>query len=192
MSCHISTNVRYLLWRRGVDRSEWANELAEKTGIPKDRIRSFLVGDIDDAALGADELAMIAEVVGLGDEPDNLRHAGYAFADADILTENLKYLLNSLEHGKKKDLARAIGVDPTTLSRWLNGSVVPQRSNLRQLVFHFGLHHDTNLVEDPIFLSVEPVSATERRKWLHERIDKLRPDELSELYPALRRLLEER
>jgi hypothetical protein len=39
---------------------------------------------------------------------------------------------------------------------------------------------------------VEPVAATERRRWLHARIEALSPDEFRELYPALRRMLGDR
>jgi transcriptional regulator with XRE-family HTH domain len=137
-------------------------------------------------------LAMFGEVVGAGDEPDNLRHAGYALDGCNVLVENLRYLLNSLGRGGKKVLAGELGVDPTTISRWLNGSFIPQTSTLRQLISHFGLPPHTDLQEDPIFLSAEPISATERRNWLHGRIANLPPDELRALYPALRRLLEDR
>lgn len=192
MSCHISMNVRCLLWRKGVPRSGWLAELARRTGLPRARINSFLNGDTDDAALEQHEVAMLAEIVGLGEEADHLRHAGYALDDCDVLSENLRYLLNSLGRGGKKALAGDLGVDPTTLSRWLNGSFVPQTSTLRQLVSNFGLPPNTDLEEDPIFLSAEPISATERRSWLHGRIEDLQADELRALYPALRRLLEER
>jgi transcriptional regulator with XRE-family HTH domain len=167
-------------------------ELARRTGIPESRIRLFLNGDIDDVDLKQHEVTMFAEVVGLGHEPDHLRHAGYTLGDCNILVENLRYLLNSLGRGRKKVLAGELGVDPTTLSRWLNGSFVPQASTLRQLVFRFGLPPATDLQEEPVFLSAQPISETERRSWLHRRIDDLRPDELGVLYPALRRLLEDR
>jgi transcriptional regulator with XRE-family HTH domain len=192
MSSHISINVRCLLWTKRVPRGEWASELVRKTGIPLARINAFLIGDIDDANLNPQEVAMFAEVVGVGIEADNLRYPGYAFANSDLLTENLRYLLNTLGRGGKKGLAGEIGVDPTTLSRWLNGTFVPQTSTLRQLISHFGLPPNTNLEEDPIFLSAHPISAAERRNWLHERIEHLRSDELRDLFPALRRLLEER
>jgi transcriptional regulator with XRE-family HTH domain len=151
-----------------------------------------LNGEIEDARLDQKEVEMIAEVVGLGSEPDQLRHAGYALADCDVLIENLRYLLNSLGRGGKKTLAGDLGIDPTTVSRWLNGSFVPQTSTLRQLVSHFGLPLDIDLRVEPVFLAAQPTSAVERRNWLHNRIEGLRPDELRALYPALHRLLEER
>jgi hypothetical protein len=43
-----------------------------------------------------------------------------------------------------------------------------------------------------VFLSVEPVALKDRRRWLHTRLDALNPDELRDLYPALRRLLDGR
>lgn len=192
MGCNISTNVRCLLWRKGLSRSEWLPELMRKSGLSHTWLVRFLNGEIDDAELNRHELAMFAELVCVGDEPDNLRHAGYAFDGCNILVENLRYLLNSLGRGGKKVLAAELGVDPTTISRWLNGSFVPQTPTLRHLISRFGLPLDADLYEQPIFLSALPISIVERRGWLHKRIDDLPPDELKALYPALRRMLEER
>jgi hypothetical protein len=151
----------------------------------------FLNGHIDDADLKQDEVAMLGEIAGLGPDADYIRQASYGPDERDVLKENLQYLLNSLGRGGKKVLADELEVYPTTLSRWLNGSV-PHASTLRQLVLHFGLASGTDLRKDPVFLSAQPISQTERRDWLHSRIDNMRVDELRELYPALQRLLEER
>jgi transcriptional regulator with XRE-family HTH domain len=108
------------------------------------------------------------------------------------LAENLRFLFSGLGHGGKKSLASKLGIDPTTVSRWLSGAYEPQPASLSQLVSEFGLPSGTNLEEDPVFLSIEPVSLIERREWINKRINVLSSDELRELFPALRRLLEER
>ena len=56
-------NVRCLLWRKGIPRSEWLAEITRKTGLPRARVNSFLNGDTDDAALEQHEVAMLAEMV---------------------------------------------------------------------------------------------------------------------------------
>ncbi len=45
---------------------------------------------------------MLAELVGLGNEPEQLRHEGFALGGCDVLRENLKFLLSSLGHGGKR------------------------------------------------------------------------------------------
>jgi transcriptional regulator with XRE-family HTH domain len=134
-------------------------------------------------------LEILAEAVGFTDDPELLRHEGYVLGDYDILRENLRYLAGSLGHGGKKGLAAGLAVDPTTISRWLSGSFDPQNSTLRQLVSYFGLPLETDLRTDPLFLSAQPVSIIDRKIWLHAKIDNLGPKELTDLYPALRKLL---
>jgi len=64
----------------------------------------------------------------------------------------------------------------------------PQPATLRELASHFGLPAGTDLTVEAIFLSDQPVSAPDRRKWVHERIDALPADVFRELFPALKRL----
>ena len=54
------------------------------------------------------------------------------------------------------------------------------------------LDYPKGRILEPVFLSAEPVAVLERRKLIRERIDVLSEKEFRELYPALRRLLEER
>lgn len=191
MSVHISVNVRYLLRRAGVPVSEWASWLAVQASLELQTAKLLVTGQLSDVQVSDNDLRKIGDAFELGDQ-ENLRFQGFAFEGCDVLRENLLFLMGSLGHGGKKSLALELHVDPTTISRWLNGSFEPQASTLHQMVLYFGLPPTTNLCEDPIFLSQEPVSARDRRKWLHHRIDTLTVEELRELYPALRRLLEQR
>jgi transcriptional regulator with XRE-family HTH domain len=126
------------------------------------------------------------------DEPEHLRFVNLPSEHADLLLENLRHLFGSLDHGGKKAVADSLGIDPTTISRWLNGSSKPHSRSLELLARHFGLPANTDLRIAPVFLAFEPLAATERRQWLHSRIDALTQDDLRSLYPALHRLLEER
>ena len=77
------------------------------------------------------------------------------------------------------------------ISRWLAGTSEPQGPALRQVASYFGLPMDTNLRRDPVFLSLEPVSLVAKRHWVRDRLDKLSEQDLQDLYPALRRMLDE-
>jgi transcriptional regulator with XRE-family HTH domain len=145
-------------------------------------------GELDDAVVTEEQLAAIAERFGLG-EVEELRYSDFATERADVLRENLRYFFSSIEHGGKKALARALEIDPTTISRWLNGSYPPQGPTLGRLVSHFGLPEGTDLRKDPVFLSAEPLASLERRRQIHAAVDALSEREFRELYPALKRLL---
>jgi transcriptional regulator with XRE-family HTH domain len=151
----------------------------------------LVTGELEDARLTDTQLSDLAAALHL-DDAEGLRFSDMVHEHAIVLKENLNYLFGSLEHGRKKILAKEMGVDPTTISRWLNGAYPPQTPSLGRLVSCFGLPEGTNLREDPVFLSAEPVAVLERRKLIRDAIDALSEKEFRELYPALRRLLEER
>src|SRR5262245_7372697 len=144
MTSQISINVRWHFWRREVPRNEWLPELARITGFPRSWVSLFLNGDIDDADLKQHEVTMLGKIAGLGTDVYHVWIAGYGPYESDVLKSNLRYLINSPGRGGKKVLAEELGVDPTTLSRWLNWSFVPHASTLRQMVSHFGLASGTD------------------------------------------------
>jgi len=143
-----------------------------------------------DAEISAPLMRTLADALEVDEE--NLRFADLPRDRGNVLSENLRLLFSTLGHGGKKAIALELGIDPTTISRWLSGAYEPQLASLRQLVSYFGLPPDTDIQEDPIFLSVEPISVIERRNWLHGRVNALSSNELRELFPALVRILEER
>ncbi len=188
----ISANVRYVLWLKRVPRAQWVAWLSIRTSLAQTKIRALIRSEISDAQVSPEDLSELGRALETEGEGENLRFADLARDGSDVLHENLRFLFGSLGHGGKKSLASELGVDQTTVSRWLNGSYEPQTSSLRQISSYFGLPVGTDLREDLIFLSADPVALTERRNWLRARIDDLSTDELRELYPALRRMLEER
>lgn len=191
MAHQVSLNVRFFLWRREVPREEWTLWLSQRTSLAREVIWRLISGELEDAKLNDSQLGELAASLSI-DDAEGLRFSDTVHEHANVLQENLRYLFGSLEHGRKKTLAKEMGVDPTTISRWLNGAYPPQTPSLGRLVSCFGLPEGTNLREDPVFLSAEPVAVLERRKLVRERIDALSEKEFRELYPALRRLLEER
>jgi transcriptional regulator with XRE-family HTH domain len=192
MSSQVSQNVRYLLWRKQVPREEWRSWLVNHTSLDQTAAGNLVGGALADDRITPDQLRDLARAFELEHEGEILRFGDLVREGANILQENLRFLLDSLGFGGKKVLAAELGIDPTTVSRWLNGTYEPQPPTLRQLVSRFGLPPETDLRRDPIFLSAEPISHLERRRWLQRRIDGLTPTEFRDLYPALRRMLEDR
>jgi hypothetical protein len=164
--------------------------LSQRTRLTREFIAGLVDGDLTDPLISGDELQELARA--LDAESDSLLYADLPHERSNVLLENLKYLLGSLERGGKAALAKTMEIDPTTISRWLSGAYPPQGPALSKLVSHFGLPDGTDLKKDPVFLSVEPLAILERRKLLKDRIDAIEPSEFKALYPALKRLLEER
>ena len=189
MPTRISNNLRLTLWRQGVPRIQWVGWIAARCELRSDLVRAVVEGSASDDQVGDAECSQLARAIGMTSEAETLRFADMVAAECDVLRENLAYLMNALGHGGKKALAAKFSVDPTTISRWLNGTSQPSEATLRQLATHFGVPAGTDLRSDPVFLSLDPVALSERRQWLVSRLESLPADELRDLYPALRRML---
>ena len=177
-------NLRYLLWKAGVDRSEWVVHLRGWVRCDIRRAEELLRG----AKLRTEEQERIAQTTDVRDE--DLQYTRLV-ATEDILLENLRYLLDSLGHGKKALLAKTVGVHYTTISRWNRGDQRPTKAHLEGISCFFGLASRTDLGSDCLFLSLSPVSDLERREWLHRRIKEADPETLKKYFPTFRRLLED-
>ena len=180
------------MWERGVPRDEWVTWLESHLGWSPSQIARLVRGDLDDSGLGEREVAELSALFGMSEKEQDLRYRDLVAEYGNVLGENLAYLLNSLERGGKKSLADAVGIDPTTISRWLNGSFSPHRTTLQALASHFGLPAGIDLEEDPVFLSAEPVTQTEQRRLISSQLDRLSTEDFRQLYPALRRMLGDR
>jgi transcriptional regulator with XRE-family HTH domain len=109
--------------------------------------------------------------------------------DGDILVENIRHLIDGLPHGQKKEFAAKLGVDVTTVSRWIGGAQRPTKKKLEEIGKYFGLPPGTDLDSEPIFLWMEPISESQMKSWLMEQIQHIDGKTLREVFPALRRLL---
>jgi DNA-binding transcriptional regulator YiaG len=106
----------------------------------------------------------------------------------DIFQENIKFLLNSLEHGGQKRLAELLGVNQFTVSKWKNGQR-PTESHVVALMHYVGLPRTADLNADCWFLSRDPVGAQAMRDWLIEQASIISNDQMALYFPALKRLL---
>lgn len=181
-----TTNLCYLLWRDRRPRQEWAARLAQWAGCDTTHAEALL----RDTNLLPDEIRRIAGACGVSEEDlafaNLLEEAGVS-----ALSENVKYLVESLERGGKARLATALKVDVSTISRWRSGDLKPRDAHVKALHGYFRLPVSVDLYIEPIFLWPKPLTEAARRDWLHRRLDALSTETLHDLFPALERLLGE-
>jgi len=181
----LTLNIRYLLWREGVRRDEWAAKLADLLGCDIRRAQEILSGGVD---LQPKEISAMAKAYKVG--VNDMRTLNLLSKEkVDVLIANIRHLIDGLAHGQRRQFATKLGVDVTTVSRWSTAAQRPTKTKLGRIRDYFGLPVATDLEGDPIFLSLDPVTGSEMRGWLHEQIEGLEADTLRNLFPALQRLL---
>lgn len=185
----IARNVRFLLWKRGLAREQWSATLSSRLGWYRDMAENFVRGDVSDANVTPLQLSQLAKEFGFDGEEGDLRFRDMVSEAGDILGENIRYLFGSLPHGGKKALAKHLGVNQTTITRWLKGEFPPSKGALRALAAYFGLPPNVDLTTDPVFLSPEPVAEIEQRQWVRRRLEELSIEEFRGRYTALRLIL---
>jgi transcriptional regulator with XRE-family HTH domain len=175
-------NLRYMLWREGVERDSWSEQLATWAHCSVRRAEELLHG----APLYEGEQTALAGSLGISEE--ELQFASGAHEE-DVLLNNLRFLINGLGHGQKKGLAAALNVHPTSISRWCSGEQQPTKNHLNGLIRYFGLPAGTDLQADMVFLSTSPVGDWRKKLWLRQRIERMDSETLRLLFPGLERML---
>ena len=181
----LKRNIRYLLWKEGAERKDWPSKLAEWLGCPLQRAEDLLEGEGED--LTSKEKKALEKATGLA--PEDLSGDLLEKHGEDILVENIRHLIDGLPHGQKKEFAAKLGVDVTTVSRWIGGAQRPTKKKLEEIGKYFGLPPGTDLDSEAIFLWTEPISESQMKSWLMEQIQQIDGKTLREIFPALRRLL---
>ena len=193
MAHQVSQNVRYLLFQRGCAREQWVPWLESHTPIAPGKLAALVGGRLDDSLIGDADLQHLAQALGLPADAAELRFSDLlGESQLNVLAENLRYLLESYPRGGKKQLAEALQVTPTTVSRWLSKETGVSSGQLNKLNQYFGLPVRTDLRSYPLFLDAEPAAVSQRRKWALAQLEGLPDDAFQSLYPALKRLLEDR
>jgi len=177
-------NLRYLLWKADFDRAAWARELGSWARCDRQSAEGLLEG----AVLGDEVQERVSRQTGVPVE--DLQFARLVDAE-DVLLENLRYLLGSLEHGQKAYFATAVGIHYTTVSKWYRGIHRPTGYHMERICAFFGLAPSTNLRTDPLFLSLTPVSDLERRAWLIDRINNASAETIEKYFATFQRLLQD-
>ena len=181
----LKRNIRYVLWKGGAERKEWPSKLVGWLGCSLPKAEERLEGEGEELTLK--EKKALAKVMGLSPEDfsaDLLEKQG-----VNILVENIRHLINELPHGQKKEFAASLGVDVTTVSRWIGGAQRPTKKKLEEIGRYFGLPPGTDLDSEPIFLWTEPISESQMKSWIADTIQQADGKTLREIFPALRRLL---
>ena len=171
--------------KEGVEGKDWPSKLAEWMGCPLLRAENLLEGRWE--ALTLKEKKALSNATKLA--PEDLSGNLLEKKGIDILLENIRHLINSLPHGQKKEFDAKMGVDVTTVSRWISGAQRPTKKKLQEIGKYFGLPPGTDLDYDPIFLWTEPISESQMKSWITETIQQTDGKTLKEIFPALRRLL---
>jgi transcriptional regulator with XRE-family HTH domain len=183
----LARNIRYLLWKEGTDRKDWPSKLAKWLGCPLQRAEDLLEGEGKD--LTSKEKKALEKATGL--VPEGLSGDLLEKHDGDIIVENIRQLIDGLPHGQKKEFAASLGVDVTTVSRWIGGAQRPTKKKLEEISRYFGLPPGTGLHSEAIFLWTDPVSETQMKSWLMEQIQQIDGKTLREVFPVLKRLLKQ-
>lgn len=181
----LKRNIRYLLWKEGTEGKDWRSKLAEWLRCPLQRAEDLLEGE--EKNLTPKEKKTLEKATGLA--PEELSGDLLEKHDGDILVENIRHLIDGLPHGQKKEFAAKLGVDVTTVSRWIGGAQRPTKKKLEEIGKYFGLPPGTDLDFEAIFLWTEPVSESQMKSWFMEQIQQIDGKTLREVFPALRRLL---
>jgi transcriptional regulator with XRE-family HTH domain len=183
----LSENLRFLLWSKKVQRREWASHLGHWAKCDPRRAEELLQG----SEPTEHELEHIARAVDYSIEI--LAHTSLLEAHGvDVLRENLRYLTDRLDYGRKKEMAAALDIHPTTITKWRNGESRPRAVHLEALCRYFGLPSDTKIEVERIFLTVETRLDQEQRAWVQTRIEELDTVTWQLVYPILKFLLTER
>jgi transcriptional regulator with XRE-family HTH domain len=181
----LARNIRYLLWKEGTERKDWPSKLAEWLGCPIQRAEDLLEGH--GQPLTPKEMKALAHATDLA--PQDISRNLLEEHGVEILSENIRHLIDGLPHGQKKEFAAKLGVDVTTVSRWIGGAQRPTKKKLEEIGKYFSLPPGIELDSEAIFLWTEPISESQMKSWITENIQKADGKTLREIYPALRRLL---
>ena len=177
----LKRNIRYLLWKESADRKDWQSKLAKWLGCSLQRAGDLLEGEGGD--LTPKEKKALEKATGHALEEHLLEKMS-----VDILVENIRHLIDGLPHGQKKEFAAKLGVDVTTVSRWIGGAQRPTKKKLEEIGKYFGLPPGTDLDSEAIFLWTEPVSESQMKSWIAGKLQEMDGKTLTEIFPALRKL----
>lgn len=178
-----SYNLRYLLWKEEkTDRTKWVDRLMNVLNCSRTRAKQLLLNDPPEP----EEQKKLAKKFGRLE--DDFVTSLFFDDKVDILSENLSYLFESIE---QKQLAQDIGVSKDAVSKWKNAKQGTTKKNLVALRQYFRLPSETNLKNDPIFLSWTPIDDRRRREWINKQIEEIDSDDLRDLFPAFEKLLKD-
>ena len=178
-------NLCYLLWeeKSGVV-TNWEEEMSKWLDLDLEKTRRVLQ---EKDTLPKQKLDELVDRFNIDEE--QLRFEPQ-WNQKTIWQENLNWLIKV--EGTQKAVSQKTSISESAFSGWKkDGAKPPKPNKLKQLISGLGLNCEPeDLLEQPFFLSLEPLNDTQRRKWVKDQINHLDATELQALFPALRKLLE--
>lgn len=204
----ISLNLRFLLWQDEISSlqklekpsqwterlSKWSRRLADWAECDASRAEALIKG----VEISQTELENIKQNKRFNEDEfmilinTNLLQVNFEFRNKslDIWQENVLFLLTKLEHGEKTRLAELLNINSANLSKWNKRVHVPEKKYKSKIQQYFNLSNQIDLEQEPLFLSLDPISIQEQKLWLCQKIQEIPEKSLQDFFPALKRLLE--
>ena len=180
----VAKNLRYRLYKENSDYSKWEEILFKKVGIGSYRTKFLIEGDHP----SDEEAQKIADWCGVS--VDDVMSAPIHPADAEgILRENMKFLMESLPHGGKAALSKALKITASQISRWSSGTHLPHQSSIDVLVAYLGLNPRVDLKVHPIFLTNAPIHGEAKREHLQKLLNEAPSSFLDDHFASFEKLL---
>lgn len=193
----LSENLKILVWKNKGELSnktysEYIDHIAVQCHITSDRLRAILRGDADATSAEAGRLASFFQDYGYdlsAIQYMNLFEDLVLKSGEELLSKNLQYLLKSLNRGENAGFIEALGVNPSTVSRWKNGATKPDLDSQNRICAYFGYPNARILKYSLLFLGLEPVSSEQRKQQCKQLIECMDKEPFERIYPALLKLL---
>ena len=177
-------NLCYLLWeeKSGVV-TNWEEEMSKWLDLDLGTTRRILQEKDSLPKRKLDDLVARIKI-----DEEQLRFEPQ-WEQETVWQRNLEWLANA--EGTQKQFCQSVGISEGTFSKWKKtGARPPKPNKLKKLISGLGLTCEPqDLLEQPFFLSLEPLNDTQRQEWVKDQIDQMEPSELMKLFPALQRLL---
>lgn len=178
-------NLRWLMSQKEQNPSEWGKTLGR---ISRGYFSTQRAADLVVCAKPTHaELEALVDLT--GHEQEVLLSVPLYGREESVRRLNFQYLLDALPKGEGQVAAKMIGITPSQLSRWKGGVGRPRMSNAKKLLRFHGIDPDTDMDKTPLFLSIEPVSGYQQKKWVADRLMELPAHQMAAIYPALKRML---
>lgn len=192
-------NIKFLMWDKKSDLAfgnlsfaEYPMAFARRIGLDEERFIRILRGT---ESPRADERNKICQGLALSEEEQIALDAALFFdpnletIKKEFFRLNFARLMSRLEHGRKEDVAKALSVDVSTLTRWRNGTAYPGLEKRERLAELFGLESERDLTEGYLFYELEPATVREKRDEVESALRRMDDRVFGILYPALIRLV---
>jgi hypothetical protein len=179
-------NLRYFLFQNEVPKEDWIAWLSGHLNIPQDVSEKYLRVGCSDPI----DQEKICDLFGVGLD-DMMIAELYPNQDPELTILNVQSLLQSLNRGEHTLMAKSVGVDLTTISKWKRG-VRPREEHLQKIQEYFHTPSYISLTKDLIYLELDPVTLTARKEYLIKLVNNVSSEMIERHYLSLKLLLEEK